>query len=126
MAAATARGRGTHPVRRAAQQGTYDARTPFGEYRGLRLAQQRVGRAAFLALVALLPATGAFSFLRSGVDFRRRFDHAVPGMKSCKICFGPLTLLGVLGNITHTRCVDCGAVFSTTKRVRRIRKVTTK
>ena len=33
-------------------------------------------------------------------------------METCDLCGGPLALLGQLGNLLHTRCVNCGAQFS--------------
>jgi hypothetical protein len=29
-------------------------------------------------------------------------------VKDCPICDGPLYLIGVLGNLVHFRCRDCG------------------
>ncbi len=32
---------------------------------------------------------------------------------TCKLCGGPLGLLGVLGKLAHLLCRNCGAQFST-------------
>lgn len=33
-------------------------------------------------------------------------------MRECELCGGPLVVLGVLGNVAHCRCRDCGAQCS--------------
>ncbi len=39
-------------------------------------------------------------------------------MKTCKLCGGPLGLLGALGSMKHYRCRDCGMNFSKMTRPR--------
>ena len=40
---------------------------------------------------------------------------------ACKLCGGTLVELGVLGNLKHLRCRNCGAQFSRKVRVRKPR-----
>lgn len=33
-------------------------------------------------------------------------------MNTCQLCDAPLAFLGILGNLTHTRCTGCGMDFN--------------
>lgn len=37
-------------------------------------------------------------------------------MRQCSFCGGLLYLLGILGNLVHVRCRDCGGQFHTLKK----------
>lgn len=48
-----------------------------------------------------------------------RAYHSHTEGPSCRLCGGQTTVLGVLGNLKHLRCRDCGAQYSKTVRRRR-------